>query len=241
MESEGLIESEIHPGPYGPNRKVYKLGARGKKRTRTMLKNSIRLILQFYDGFRRFTGGQLYEILDRLEIPTTEGRVLFTAFPRLTEKSLDTLYYISSRNGGTKLDVLGDASVVSETGLKYRALKGSISDIPAPKNRFSEIWLNGVPEREELPSAIAECKRVLLDGGILRIIAPFVFFDEPKEPDLNEFIRVTAVEFFPELGVREGNEIGAVLETSFPHCGAFKLFPGLVLFWAVKVKAIPNS
>ena len=241
MESEGLIESEILPGPYGPNRKVYRLGARGKKRTRTMLKNSIRLILQFYDGFRRFTGGQLFEILDRLEIPRSKGRVLFTAFPRLTEKSLDTLYYIANRNGGVKLDVLGDASVVSESGLKYRSLKGSISDIPAPKNRFSEIWFNGVPDREELPSAIAECRRVLMEGGALRIIAPFVFFDEPQEPDLNEFIRVTAVEFFPELGVREGNEIGAVLEASFSKCGAFKLFPGLILFWAVKEKATLNS
>jgi DNA modification methylase len=94
--------------------------------------------------------------------------------------------------------------------------------------------MNGVPERNFFPQAIAECKRVLKVGGALRIIAPFVFFDEPTKPGVGEFIRVTSTHLYPEPGVVEGDDVGAVIEANFTECGAYETFPGLVIFWAVK-------
>ena len=234
MESEGLVESKIQPGPHGPDRRVYQLGPRGETSLREILKDSIEVVLHFYDSYRHTAATYLYDVLDVPEIERVDGRILFAAFPRLKERDLRTIVYLSERNSGEPLDILGDCTLVSRTRLPFRDVKGNICDIAVPNESLAEIWLSGVPERNVLPRAIAECKRVLVKGGILKIIAPFAFFEEPAKPSLGEFIRVTATHLFPELGVVEGDDVGAVIEANFTKCGAFETFPGLVVFWAVK-------
>ncbi|MFX1603327.1 MAG: PadR family transcriptional regulator [Promethearchaeota archaeon] len=234
MEAEGLAKSKIHPGPHGPDRRVYELGPRGETRLREILRNSIDVVLHFYDSYRHTAATYLFDVLDVPEIERVEGRILFAAFPRLKERDLRTIEYLSERNSGEPLDILGDCTLVSRTRLPFRELKGNICDVAVPNEALAEIWLSGVPERSVLPRAIAECKRVLVQGGILKIIAPFAFFEEPARPSLGEFIRVTATHLFPELGVVEGDDVGTVIEANFTDCGAFETFPGLVVFWAVK-------
>ncbi len=85
-----------------------------------------------------------------------------------------------------------------------------------------------------LPSAIAECKRVLTRKGQLRILTPFAFFDEPKKPTLGEFIRITSSELFPELGIVEGNQVSQVLRHYFPNSGLYETSLGEVVFHATK-------
>ena len=63
MESEGLIESTVQPGPHGTDRRVYRLGVRGELRLREMRKDSIGVIMHFYDAYRHSVTGNLHEIL----------------------------------------------------------------------------------------------------------------------------------------------------------------------------------
>jgi DNA-binding PadR family transcriptional regulator len=234
MESEGLVESRIESGPHGPDRRVYRLGSRGETRLREILKDAIEIVLHFYDAYRHSAATYLHDVLDVGTIERIEGRILLTSFPRFKERDMKTVEYLSVRNEGAPLDILGDISLVKRTGIKFRETKGGICDIASPNNRFAEVWMSGVPERNDFPQAIAECKRVLKVGGALRIIAPFVFFEEPIKPGLGEFIRVTSTHLYPELGVVEGDDVGAVIEANFTQCGAYETFPGLVIFWAVK-------
>ncbi len=234
METEGLVQSEVQPGPHGPDRRVYRLGPRGETRLREILRNSIEVVLHFYDSYRHSAATYLYDVLDVPEIERVEGRILLAAFPRLRERDLETVEYLSKRNDKAPIDILGDCTLVARTGVQFRELKGDICDIPTPNDKFAEVWLTGVPERSVLPRAIAECKRVLVQKGTLKIIAPFAFFEEPSKPTIGEFIRVTSTHLFPELGVVEGNDVGTVIEANFTRCGAFETFPGLVVFWAVK-------
>ncbi|MFQ5834213.1 MAG: PadR family transcriptional regulator [Candidatus Thorarchaeota archaeon] len=234
MEAEGLVESEVQRGPHGPDRRVYRVGPRGETRLREILRDSIEVVLHFYDAYRHTAASYLYDVLDVPEIERVEGRILLAAFPGLKERDLKTVEYLSNRNDGAPIDILGDCTLVEKTGVQFRELKGDICDIPSPNDKFAKVWLTGVPERSVLPRAIAECKRILVQKGMLKIIAPFAFFDEPSKPTLGEFIRVTSTHLFPELGVVEGNDVGAVIEANFTRCGAFETFPGLVVFWAVK-------
>jgi DNA-binding PadR family transcriptional regulator len=234
MEGKGLVESEMQPGPHGPKRRVYRLGPRGENRLRQVLGESIEIILHFYDAYRHSVTSQVYESFDVTKFERTDGRVLFAAFPRFSRHDLNLLRFISKKNENASLYVMGDTELIDRTDIKYRKMAGEIDDIPSQNDRFSEIWLSGVPQRNILPRAIAECKRILVMGGSLKISAPFVFFDEPKQPTLGEFIRVTSVKLFPDLGIVEGNEVGTVIESMFTECGAFETFPGLVEFWAKK-------
>ncbi len=69
------------------------------------------------------------------------------------------------------------------------------------------------------------------------MIAPFVFFGEPEEPNLEAFIRVTASQLFPELHVVEGEEAQTVFKQHYSRSGVIQFFPGYMEFWAVKQEA----
>jgi DNA-binding PadR family transcriptional regulator len=234
MEAEGLVESRFEAGPHGPDRRVYQLGSRGETRLREILRDAIEIVLHFYDAYRHSAATYLHDVLDVGTIERIKGRILLVSFPRLKERDMKTVEYLSARNEGAAIDILGDTSLVKRTGIKFRKMKGDICDIASSNEKFAEIWMNGVPERNIFPKAIAECKRLLIVGGALRIIAPFAFFDEPTKPALGEFIRVTSTHLYPELGVVEGDDVGTVIEANFTECGAYETFPGLVIFWAVK-------
>lgn len=234
LESEGLVESRRESGPHGPDRRVYRLGPRGETQLRQTLRDAIEIVLHFYDAYRHTAATYLHDVLDVGTIERIEGRILLASFPRFKERDMKTVDYLATRNEGAPLDILGDSSMVKQAGVKYREMRGNICDIASPNERFAEVWLIGVPARNDFPQAISECKRILRVGGALRIVAPFAFFEEPTKPGLGEFIRVTSTHLYPELGVVEGNDVGAVIEANFTECGAYETFPGLVIFWAVK-------
>ncbi|MHA2024454.1 MAG: helix-turn-helix transcriptional regulator [Candidatus Thorarchaeota archaeon] len=234
MEKEALVESETVPGPHGPSRRVYRLGSRGETRLRKVFRDSMENILHFYDAYRHSVTKDVYEEGGKQVLEDAEGRVLFAAFPRITRRDLSIVRMVVNRCFTSRLEVIGNTEVLERAGIDHKPVKGELLDIPTRNDTYSEIWLNGVPERKDLPRVIAECKRVLISGGRLRITAPFVFFDEPKKPSLGEFIRVSAAHLFSDLGIVEGQDIGAVIESNFTDCGAFETFPNLVEFWAVK-------
>lgn len=236
METEALVESEMQPGPHGPDRRIYRLGQRAETMLREVLRDSIENILHFYDDYRHSVTKGIYDGVTKSVREKIEGRVLFTAFPRITANDLRIVRLINSLCISSAVEILGDSDILRRNSIEHRCAKGDISDIHMKNETYSEVWLCGVPERNLLPSAITECKRVLVPKGTLRITAPFVFFEEPTTPTLGEFIRVTAAHLFPDLGVVDGNEVGSVIESNFKECGAFETFPGLVEFWAVKEK-----
>jgi len=234
MESEGYVESDIRPGPHGPDRRIYRLGPRGENRLRDLLKESIETVLHFYDAYRYSVGSQLYMILKDMKPERVEGRTLFAAIPWLRSQELDIIRFLAERNNGSGIDILGDTSFLRGEEIKTKELKGDIVDIPASNDKYAEIWLSGVPFRENLQRALSECKRVLAKGGVLRVIAPFAYFGEPERPTVDEFIRVTAVHLLPDLGVVEGRDVASLMESLFSACGALETLPGLVVFWAEK-------
>ena len=107
-------------------------------------------------------------------------------------------------------------------------------NIESPSKSYSEVRLNGIPPGDQLLETVTECKRVLIRGGILRMVAPFLFFAKPEKGTLGEFIRVTAVSQFPELGVVEGNEVLRTIQQNFSKHGTYETKLGEVHFWAIK-------
>jgi DNA-binding PadR family transcriptional regulator len=233
MEEDGLVVSTVQPGPHGPDRRVYSLGARGENRLRDMLKDSINVIMHFYDAYRHSLTGDMHRIIDT-DITSPSGRILFSAVPRVRETDLNTIKYLAESNGQKVIDILGESAFLESAGVRHKILKGNLCDIPSPNERYAQIWINGFPDHKDLQAAALEFKRVLMRGGVLKLLAPFVYFDKPDQPDLGEFVRATAIQLFPELGMADGNDVGMVLESVFPDCGALDIFPGLVVLWARK-------
>ncbi|TXT54105.1 MAG: hypothetical protein BAJATHORv1_90054 [Candidatus Thorarchaeota archaeon] len=232
MESEGLVESSMEPGLTGPKRRVYSIGPRGEARLRGILKDAIEVVLHFYDAYRGTLTKNIQEHLSKRTFDSPIGRTLIIAIPRLKEQDMHIVQYLVERNNGGIIETMGDTSILRKYDIKHRSVKGEPQDMPISTGRYKEIWLTGIPDQKQLPRIIFECKRVLASEGILRIIAPFVFFNEPTEPTLSEFIRVTSVQLFPELGVIEGSKLSKLIQAHFKRYGVSEVFPGLVLFWA---------
>lgn len=234
MESEGFVESKMQEGPYGPRRRVYQAGPKGESRLREILRDSIEIVLHFYDEYRHEATKDLLQNLNRIPPQKPPGPILFSVFPYASRHDLDLMQALKIRAEDEALYLLGETNLTGKPKVPFKSLKGKPWDIAQKSDRFSEVWMNRLPPREKLPRTIVESKRVLKKKGILRILAPFAFFGEPAEPSLETFIRVTSVHLFPELGVVEGDEVSSVMEMNFEKCGAFQIFPGFVVFWGVK-------
>ena len=234
MESDGLVVSALQPGPLGPYRRMYEIGPEAESHLRDSLRNSIETILHFYDAYRKANPQKLYEFSEENHQRRSKGRILYAAFPHMKAYDLESIRELLSSSEESSISVVGSDLILMKTGISYDVVGDELNHLLVESKTFSEIHIHGVPELERLPSVIAECKRVLVRKGKLRILAPYAFFDEPEQPTLEEFIRITSSELFPELGIVEGNQVSRVIEQYFPNSGMHETSLGEVIFHATK-------
>jgi len=234
MEDDQLVVSALQPGPLGPYRRMYELGPRAPEYLNESLRDAIETILHFYFAYRRENSGTLYKLGREPERPQPSGYILFAAFPNLTVEDLHGIREVLASHDSVSIAIVGSDDILSKTGIEYLHLGESIHSIETQNKSITEIRLRGIPYPDELESAIYESKRILERNGMLRITVPFVFFNESKSPRLDNFIRKTASEQFPELGVVEGNILQDLLADNFSQNGAYETDPGHVVFWGIK-------
>ncbi len=234
MEDGGLVISALQPGPLGPYRRIYEIGPEAESHLRENLRNSIETILHFYDAYRRANPQKLYKFSDLNHQGRLRGRILYAAFPHLRTNDLEFIREILQTTDEPSISIVGSDLILKKTGINYDVLGDDVTNLNIASKTFSEIIFHGIPELARLPMAIQECKRVLSRRGRLRIHVPYAFFDEPEKPTLEEFLRVTAYEIFPELGVVDGEKVKRVLEHYFPNLEVSETCLGEVIFHATK-------
>ncbi|MHA1948971.1 MAG: helix-turn-helix transcriptional regulator [Candidatus Thorarchaeota archaeon] len=233
MEYSGLVESEIQSSPYGPSRRVYRVGENGKTRLSEMMKNAIEIVTHFYTKYCHYRIACACKLVPE-NLSHISGRVLFSSSQRLNEFDHEIVKTLFTRCNGTKLQILGNEISNSCLSIPHRRIKGDLTDIKSRSGRFSLVWLSGVPEEKILPLALSEFRRVLKDDGVLFISSPLTFFDEPKTPSIGAFLRYASTDIFPDGGVREGLRISRIIDEFFPSTCVVEVFPGFALFKATK-------
>jgi len=234
MEEDGLVISALQPGPLGPYRRIYEKGPMAEAHLRESLKNGIETLLHFYDSYRQANPQKLYSFSEMNNQRKVKGKILYAAFPHMKTNDLEIIRDLLRTSTEGSISIVGSDLILKKTGISYDVVGKEIGCLSVGSNTFSEIHLHGVPKLEKLPSAIAECKRVLTRKGQLRILVPFAFFNEPEKPTLGEFIRITSSELFPELGIVEGNQVSQVLKHFFPKSEIYETSLGEVIFHATK-------
>lgn len=234
METDGLVVSALQPGPLGPYRRIYQIGPEAESHLRNNLRSSIETVLHFYDAYRKAHPQKLYEFTDDECLRKRKGRILYVAFPHLKTNDLERIRELLISSEESEISIVGSDLILRKTGINYDVVGENMSNLSAENKSFSEIFLHGVPEMDTLPEAIAECKRVLTRKGQLRILVPFAFFNEPEKPTLGEFLRITANELFPDLGVVEGSQVLKVIEQYFPNPIVNETSLGEIIFIATK-------
>jgi DNA-binding PadR family transcriptional regulator len=235
MEEDGLVTSALQPGPLGPYRRIYEHGPKASEYLLGQLKCGIETLLHFYGRYRSENKKKLGSSLPKE--PSNgpfRGFLLFTAFPNLTVDQLESIRRVVTAEGDASVSIVGPDQLLSRSGIEYDVAGKSLSNIDTPDNTFSYIQLDGVPPRAQLAAAISEFERVLKTKGSLRILTPLAFFDEPKKPNLEQFVRVTAATLFPEVGIVEGKDIVRVLSNTFGNSEVFMSEDGRFVFRSEK-------
>jgi len=233
MENDNLVVSALQPGPLGPYRRIYEPGPNAKDYLVESLQIALETMLHFYDSFRTSQSAGSNDKEEAMDDPPKSGKILFASYPQVNVNDLNEIRNLSA-NRDVSISIIGTDEILSKAGISYDVVGDTIINIESPSKTFTEVHLRGLPPKESLSDAVTECKRVLVRGGILRIIAPFAFFDKPKKGSLEEFIRTTAANQFPELGVVEGNDILQVIKQNFSKHGTSETSLGEVEFWAIK-------
>lgn len=232
MEKKGLVHSVILPGPYGPNRRVYRISTMGEKQLNELIGNSVQTVLHFYNVFKNTlseTCSNLNISKDNLEL---NGRILFASVPQITKEDLDTLLFLSMRTMSPPIEILGKSECINDFEFSYKKVKGSIFELTNRKETFSEIWLKWMTELDKFSDAIRICKNALSSNGILYVIVP----REPEKENYNLSIR-DYIQGSSELESKADKihqrEIGSIIKTQFSSCGFIDLFPGLDVYYCV--------
>jgi DNA-binding PadR family transcriptional regulator len=232
MEEKDLVHSIILPGPYGPNRRVYRIGSAGEKRLNVLIGNSVQMILEFYNSFKNSLSDNGRKGIFREGNTATNSRVLFTAFPQVKKEDLGTLFFLSMRCINSPLEILGKSENVDGFGFNHKKIKGDIFELTERNGPFSEIWLKWKEELENLPRAIKGSKKLLSSKGILYVIVPSKPEKENHELSLREYIQ-GGQELEPKPDKIHKSEVGLIIKSHFSSCGSLDLFPGVDVYYCI--------
>lgn len=170
-----------------------------------------------------------------------QGSILASVVSPFMMGEKGSVQFVAERAGKRPLHVVGDLGIWEHNRIDFVHVEGTPWDVKCRSNRYVEFWLIGMPERSLFPRTIVESKRVLAANGVFRMNAPFVFFDDPEEPNLEAFIRVASTHLFPELGVVEGQEICRVFRQLFGRWGVVQFYPDYVQFWGVNQPVLESA
>ena len=234
MENVGLVQSKVVPGSHGPDRRIYSLTPRGEDELREIFKKSVEALQHFYFDYRYSMSEELGTVLDKPKHTKKLVRVLLVPVRRFTNIDVKLLEILRQKTKEEFVYALGDPSTIDTKGIPLKVVQGTAEDMAIGYYRFDEVWIDDTSSIDRLPFVLEECCRVLKEEGVLRIVAPLVSVAESKQPTLEQFIKISAVEFFPELGIIEGEQILTHLDALFSERGVEQAYSGLTVFWARK-------
>jgi DNA-binding PadR family transcriptional regulator len=234
MEEEYLVTSALQPGPLGPYRRMYQLGPKAEEYLNESLRDAIETILRFYSNYRRENPAIFYHPRKEPEKPQLSGYILFAAFPSLTVEDLKEIRDLLTSTNRVSVAIVGPDDILSKTGIDYLNMGDDITSINTQNKEITEIRFRGVPSKDNLSSAISECKRVLARNGMLKISVPFLFDNELKGSKLVTFLESTINDLFPEMGIGMSKSLQENLENYFSRTGIYETQYGNIVFWGIK-------
>jgi len=185
MSNEGLIKSYSRKSVQGPNRKVYGLDANGRKELRSMLREAIGIVHDFYGDYLAQLptekGLLEWERLIAGEFHGPKAVIFVLSRPSVLAMYRKALERYCREMGQNPVYVVSEHDVAFDLNLDNLVhLKGSHVDIPL-KNNFADFVVALDPPRSNsVVEAVAEFHRVAKEGGAS--VLGFPNIDEREDP-----------------------------------------------------------
>ena len=186
MRDDGLLESRLQAGGAGPQRRMHRLTAKGKKELGRVFGEAAELIHDFYEDYMAKLPPPFF--MDRFRMMMTEiyggreavGLVLSEPLTHLHRKLLER---ICARPGAKRTYLIKPPGVKAEVDLpNVTVVEGTLDDIPLKDGSLGGMVVVDIQDAVRLNACCAEFRRVLQRGGVMCGCAPFMGLEGGTEP-----------------------------------------------------------
>lgn len=166
MEVQGQVRSRWSESHRGPKKRLYTVGAEGRRRRETMLREAIFTLLQEYADYLTAHVAPQTEDL--------EGTIVIVTSPFFDPVRQTVLRRISGRLVRGRLYLVKPPQVSFESdSRKVTILDGSHLNIPIKDGSATGVIFNDIPSGPDMGQALDEAVRVLSPDGWLSIATLF--------------------------------------------------------------------
>jgi DNA-binding PadR family transcriptional regulator len=193
MLKEGLLDSKWEKSQSGPNKKIYKIGKKGRIERKKILLDAVTTIHKFYGEYLRNLPPDLnvLETFSNLIISKLEKMENIGFYASNRSKMLEVVMLkIHQKTPHTSVYYIKPSKM--KTDLKYEnlmILEGKYDDIPIKNSFLDLLVVMGIPEKDTLVSAVSEWQRLIKPRGIIALVSPTVIIQEYEDPiTIGQFI-----------------------------------------------------
>jgi len=194
MSDEGLLESRAEPGRQGPQRRSYRLSAKGERELGEIFGEATELIHTMYEDYvtslpAEFFGARFRSMIT--EVCTDRDDVAMVISQSLTPLHRQILDGAGRRDGAKRTYLIKPPKVEVDADLpKLNVLDGAFDDIPLKEASLDGMIAVDIQDATNLPRTMREFRRVLRAGGVIFACSPFMGLGGVKDPlEVGEFMK----------------------------------------------------
>lgn len=186
MLDEGYLESRWKKSPFGPRKRVYRLGGKGRRELNRILLDAIGTIHSFYVDYLLDLPSKA-DVFDSVCDPLTSGlkgqkniACVASEYSLMHERMICKLH---GKVPQGKIYLVKPSSVAVDLKLdNLLFLDGTPDDIPLKEDYLDLLVVTDIPRRDVVETALREWRRVLKQSGTLGILAPTVYLRKYQDP-----------------------------------------------------------
>jgi len=194
MSQEGILRSQLQHGDEGPQRRQYRLTAKGQKELGRIFGEATELVHDYYEEYVASLPPPFFS--EKFELMMGEvygGRksvalIISEPLTRLHKLILDRL---RGRKGGERTYLIKPSHIKVDSQLTdITTLDGNFEDIPMKDMSLDAIVAVDIQDAANLELCCRDLRRVLRSGGIMVACCPFLGLGGAAEPlEVGEYMK----------------------------------------------------
>ncbi len=193
MSRKDLLKDTWQPSPSGPQKRVYRISAKGRKQRENILMDAIQTVHEFYGDYLRNLPPEkgAFSIISRTLLEGLRNEPVIAFVSMTYSKSINYLLRaLQDTSPRSTIYFVGPRDVFSEMDLDSAPyLEGSSDNIPSKDGYFDLLVLPGIAKLDSLTKCIKEWQRVIHGTGKVGIVTPTALIRKIEDPmSIGEFI-----------------------------------------------------
>jgi DNA-binding PadR family transcriptional regulator len=219
MLRKRLLEDRWEKSGHGPNKRVYRLSAEGRKERNKSLLKAIEVVHSFYSEYLRNLPkkADVFRKICRLICRELKGRdnvaLVTTKFSVAHERVLRALH---DEVPEAKIFLIKPKSLKADLNLEYVVLlDGAYDNCPLKNSYVDLLVVGGVPGKDAIEKCLREWHRVLKQDGTLAVSTPSVLVEKYEDPlSIGNFVEKFEHETLEKEAFLDGTLLKSLLKNS---------------------------